>query len=147
MVDWYVHWYGTVKRGWWVLGGVVGRMSCAVDSDAPSKRRMGHRGRNGRALHAPRAGVVEALVLVACLLSPATRPAGLFLLAPIRRPPRIPPKRNTMNFKTICDTTGHNSLGRASRDATEPEVLTRGLLMAVRTKEKVNATSTGWDPT
>ncbi|KAJ7735467.1 hypothetical protein B0H16DRAFT_1695634 [Mycena metata] len=53
---------GTFERSWWwVLAGVVGRIPRAVDSAA-----LGHRRRNG----------LKALVVVARLLSPATRTGG-----------------------------------------------------------------------
>ncbi|KAJ7735479.1 hypothetical protein B0H16DRAFT_1467097 [Mycena metata] len=130
-VDWDARWCSTVERSWWwVLAGVVGRIPRAVDSAAPGKRldivvvmivRCVDSG--GMSAFVTDAYSRVSHHAVSLAVSPHAVDRDFFLLAPIRRPPRIPPKRNTMNFKTICDTTGHNSLGRASRDATEPGVL------------------------
>ncbi|KAJ7714552.1 hypothetical protein B0H16DRAFT_523175 [Mycena metata] len=74
---------------------------------SPATRLAGTCPAHGRSIcaHGGRCGGVDSLGLqMGC-----TSASDLFLLSPIRRPPRIPPKRNTTNFKTICDTTVHRS--------------------------------------
>ncbi|KAJ7735459.1 hypothetical protein B0H16DRAFT_1892229 [Mycena metata] len=108
-VDWDVRWYFQEEL-------VVGASGCRRLRAARTGKR---RDCNGHAPRSPDASGVYLHHAVSSAASPRAvdrgavastddvllRLVSLFLLAPIRRPPRIPPKRNTMNFKTICDTT------------------------------------------
>ncbi|KAJ7706604.1 hypothetical protein B0H16DRAFT_1704383 [Mycena metata] len=85
---------------------VVGASGCRPPRSAQSTRlhpasgRIGHRGRNSEG----------AAVRGFCLAFKEDYCVCVF------------PQRNATNFRTIRETTGHNSLGRSSRDATEPGV-------------------------
>ncbi|KAJ7735486.1 hypothetical protein B0H16DRAFT_1695638 [Mycena metata] len=126
MIDWDARSYGTVERSCWYW-------------PHPARSRLGCT-QQPAGLDIVIAMVVRCVVM-ACLLSPATRTAGISCPARARQIcgwRELPwgfhsglkmyywicvfPQRNTTNFRTIREKTGHNSLGRSSRDATEPGV-------------------------